>query len=47
LAHLYSNIESSFTSEKNDLVNFRLNMAGHLRVLLPPSQVYPCSKMDK
>jgi hypothetical protein len=36
LAHLYLNIGSSFTSEKKDLVKFRLNRAGHLRVLLPP-----------
>jgi hypothetical protein len=40
LAHLYSNIGSFFTSENRYLVNFRLNMAGNLRVLLPPSQVY-------
>jgi hypothetical protein len=44
---LYSNIRCSFTSEKNNLVNFKLNMAGYLRVLLPPSLVYLCSKMDK
>jgi hypothetical protein len=39
-AHLYSNIGSFFTSENRYFVNFRLNRAGQLRVLLPPSQVY-------
>jgi hypothetical protein len=47
LTHLYSNIGSFFTSGNRYLVCFILNKAGHLRVLLPLSQVYHCSKMDK
>jgi hypothetical protein len=47
LTHLYSNIRSFFTSGKNDLVYFILIRAGHLRILLPLSQVYHYSKLDK
>jgi hypothetical protein len=46
LTHFYSNIGSFFTSGKKDFVYFILNRAGHLRILLPLSQVYYCSKLD-
>jgi hypothetical protein len=38
--HLYSNIGSFFTSGKNDLVKFILNVAGHLGMLAPLTQVH-------
>jgi hypothetical protein len=44
---LYSNIRSFFTSGKNDLIYFILIRAGHLRILLPLSQVYHYFKLDK
>jgi hypothetical protein len=47
LTHLYSNIGSFFTSGNRYLVYFTPNRAGHLRVLLPLSQLYYYSKMDK
>jgi hypothetical protein len=40
LTHLYSNIESFFTSGKNDLVKFILKIAGHLEILCPLTQVH-------
>jgi hypothetical protein len=39
LTHLYSNIESFFTSGKNDLVQFILNVVGHLGMLDPLTQI--------
>jgi hypothetical protein len=45
LTHLYSNIGSFFTSGKKDL--FILIRVGHLRILLPLSQVYHYSKLEK
>jgi hypothetical protein len=40
LTHLYSNIESFFTSENRYIVYFIPNRAGYLRVLPPLSEVY-------
>jgi hypothetical protein len=40
LTHLYSNIESLFTSGNRYLVYFIPNMACHLRLLPPLSQLY-------
>jgi hypothetical protein len=40
LTHLYSNIGSLFTSGKNDLVQFILNVAGHLGMLGPLTQIH-------
>jgi hypothetical protein len=42
LMHLYSNIGSSFTSGKRDLVYFIPKRAG-----LPLSQVHHCTKLGK
>jgi hypothetical protein len=42
LTHLYSNIESSFTSGRRDLVYFMPKIAGHLSILLPLSQAHHC-----
>jgi hypothetical protein len=47
LMHLYSNIGSSFTSGKRDLVYFIPKRAGHLSTLLPLSQVHHGIKLDK
>jgi hypothetical protein len=44
---MYSNIGSFFTSGKKDLIYFILIRADNLRILLPLSQVYHCSKLDK
>jgi hypothetical protein len=44
---LYSNIGSYFTSGKRDLVYFIPKRVGHLRILLPLSQVHHCFKMGK
>jgi hypothetical protein len=44
---LYSNIGCFFTSAKKDLVYFILNRSGHLRILLPLSEVYHYSKLNK
>jgi hypothetical protein len=40
LTHLYLNIGSFFTSGKNDLVQFILNVAGHLGMLDPLTQIH-------
>jgi hypothetical protein len=45
LTHLYSNIGSSFTSGKRDVVYFIPKKAGHLSMLLPLSQVHYCTKL--
>jgi hypothetical protein len=37
---LYSNIGSFFTSDKNNLVKFIFNVAGHLGMLGPLTQVH-------
>jgi hypothetical protein len=47
LTHMYSNIGSSFTCGKRDLVYFVPERLGHLRILLPLSQVHHCSKLGK
>jgi hypothetical protein len=47
LTHLYSNIGSFFTSGKNDFVKFILNVADHLWMLAPLTQVHHGSKFDK
>jgi hypothetical protein len=47
LTHLYSNIGSFFTSGNRYVVYFIPNRVGHLRLLLPLSQVFHWSKMDK
>jgi hypothetical protein len=45
--HLYSNIGSSFTSGRRDLVYFIPKIAGQLSILLPISQVRHCTKLGK
>jgi hypothetical protein len=40
LTHLYSNIRSSFTSEKKDLVQTISEIAGHFRILCPLLQIH-------
>jgi hypothetical protein len=47
LIHLYSNIRSSFTSRRRDLVYFIPKRAGHLSILLPLSQLQHCTKLSK
>jgi hypothetical protein len=47
LTHLYSNIESFFTSEKRDLVYFISKRADHLSILLLLSQVHHGTKLGK
>jgi hypothetical protein len=46
-SHLYSNIRSSFTSEKRDLVYFIPKRADHFSILLPLSHVHHGTKLDK
>jgi hypothetical protein len=47
LTHLYSNIRSSFTGGRKDLVYFLPKRAGHLSILLPLAQVHHCTKLGK
>jgi hypothetical protein len=47
LTHLYSNIGSSFTCGKIDLVYFIPKRIGYLRVLCPLSPVHHCTKPGK
>jgi hypothetical protein len=47
LTHLYSNIESFFTSGRRDLLYFLPKRAGHVSILLPLSQFHHCTKLGK
>jgi hypothetical protein len=47
LTHLYSNIGSSSTSGRRDLVYFVPKRVGRLRVLCPLAPVQHCTKLGK